>query len=164
MITVSFRSGEKTVDGYSPSECARILTAEGADIVGTNCMRDPDRTYPIIDEMREATDVYLAAQPVAFACTDQVPWFTANPAFPDQLEKTLLTRYQMGEFAPKARDLGVSFIGGCCGCIGSHMAEMARGLGKKERTQVWQPFPDFPMSETEFNWEHIRRDEPAVRA
>ena len=41
MITVSFRGGDKTDDGYSAAECARILTAEGADVVGTNCMRDP---------------------------------------------------------------------------------------------------------------------------
>ncbi|MDE2925744.1 MAG: homocysteine S-methyltransferase family protein [Acidobacteriota bacterium] len=164
MITVSFRGGGKTEDGYSPAECARILTDEGADIVGTNCMRDPERTYPIIEAMREATGVYLAAQPVAFACTDRIPWFTANPAFPDRLERTLLTRYELGEFAPRARDLGVDFIGGCCGCIGSHILEMARGLGKKERAEVWQPFPDSPMSETEFNWEHRHSDEPAVHA
>ena len=44
------------------------------------------------------------------------------------------------------------------------MPEMARGLGKKERAEVWQPFPDSPMSETEFNWEHRHRDEPAVHA
>lgn len=41
MITVSFRGGDKTEDGDSPAEGARILTAEGTDVVGTNCMRDP---------------------------------------------------------------------------------------------------------------------------
>ena len=29
---------------------------------------------------------------------------------------------------------------------------------------IRQPFPDSPMSETEFNWEHRHSDEPAVHA
>ena len=119
-------------------------------------MRDPERTYPIIEAMRRATDAYLAAQPVAFGCTDEVPWFTGNPAFPDKLEQILMTRYELGDFAGKARDLGVNYIGSCCGAIGSHVLEMARVLGKKEKVEVWQPSPDDPMSETEFNWERHR--------
>ena len=157
MITVSFRGDEKTVDGFSAAECARILTGEGADIVGTNCMRDPQRTYPIIESMRQATDAYLAAQPVAFGCSDRFPWFTGDPAFPDKLERILLTRYELGDFARKARDLGVNFIGSCCGSIGSHVLEMARALGKREKVEIWQPLPDSPMSETEFNWDLIQK-------
>lgn len=157
MITVSFRGDEKTVDGFSAAECARTLTDEGADIVGTNCMRDPKRTYPIIESMRQATDAYLAAQPVAFGCSDTVPWFTGDPAFPDKLERILLTRYELADFAQKARDLGVNFIGCCCGSIGSHVLEMARALGKKEKMEIWRPLPDSPMSETEFNWDLIQK-------
>ena len=108
---------------------------------------------PILDEMRSATDGYLAAQPVAFRCSDEVPWFTGTPAFPDRLEPTQLTRFELGEFARRAKDLGVNFIGGCCGCVGSHIREMARALGKAEDKAVWTPDASSPMSETEFNWD-----------
>jgi len=153
MITVAFRGSNQTDDGVTAGECARRLTDAGADIVGINCMRDPERMYPLVDEMRAATDAYLAAQPVAFRCSDKVPWFTGTPAFPDKLDPIQLTRYEMGDFARKAKDMGVNYIGSCCGSIATHVREMARALGKYQEKPVWQADPDAPMSETEFNWE-----------
>jgi betaine-homocysteine S-methyltransferase len=154
MVTVSFRGSNKTDDGKTAAECARTLSGEGAEIVGTNCMRDPERTYPIIEEMRRATTGYLAAQPVGFRCSDHVQWFTGTPAFPDRLDPIQMTRYEMADFATKARDMGVNYIGSCCGSIATHVREMARALGKMPAAEtVWQPDPNRPMSETEFNWE-----------
>jgi betaine-homocysteine S-methyltransferase len=153
MITVAFRGSHVTDDGVTAAECARILSEEGADIVGVNCMRDPERMYPLIEEMRGATNGYLAAQPVAFRCSEEVPWFTGASTFPDRLEPTQLTRYEMADFARRAKDMGVNYIGGCCGTVASHLREMARALGKFQKRELWQPNPDAPMSETEFNWE-----------
>ena len=152
MITMSFRGSNRTDDDVTTAECAKRLTDAGADIVGVNCMRDPERTYPIIEEMRNATSAYLAAQPVAFRCSDEVPWFTGTPAFPDRLDPTQLTRYEMEAFASKAKNMGVNYIGSCCGSGASHVREMARALGKYDEPEVWEPNPDDPMSETEFNW------------
>src|SRR5262249_20382123 len=95
MITLSFRGSPMTDDGKTAGECARILSGEGADIVGTNCMRDPERMLPVVEEMRRSTTGYLAAQAVAFRCSDEVPWFTGTPAFPDRLDPLQLTRYEM---------------------------------------------------------------------
>lgn len=154
MITMSFRASNVTDDGKTAAECARTLAGEGAEIVGVNCMRDPERTLPIIEEMRRATDAFLAAQPVGFRCSDETPWFTGTPAFPDRLDPIQLTRYEMADFAVKARDMGVNFIGSCCGSIATHVREMARALGKRPPAEeVWRPDPARPMSETEFNWE-----------
>ncbi len=37
----------------------------------------------------------------------------------------------MGEYAAKARDMGVNYIGSCCGgAVATHVREMARVLGK----------------------------------
>lgn len=153
MITLAFRGSNQTDDGVTASECAKRLCDAGADIVGVNCMRDPERTYPLIEEMRNTTDTYLAAQPVAFRCSNEVPWFTGTAAFPDRLEPTQLTRYEMGEFARKAKTLGVNYIGSCCGSVACHVREMARALGKYDESEVWKANLDAPMSETEFNWE-----------
>jgi betaine-homocysteine S-methyltransferase len=112
--------------------------------------------YSLIEEMRHAIDGYLAAQPVAFRCSEEVPWFTGTSAFPDKLEPTQLTRYEMAEFARKAKEIGVNYIGSCCGSVACHVREMARALGKYQEKPLWQPKPDAPMSETEFNWERRR--------
>jgi hypothetical protein len=49
--------------------------------------------------------------------------------------------------------MGVDYIGGCCGAVGSHIREMAKALGKFHEDKVWHPDPAAPMSETEQNWE-----------
>jgi betaine-homocysteine S-methyltransferase len=153
MITLSFRGTNVLDDGATAADAARRLHDAGADIVGTNCMRDPERLYPIVEEMRRAVDGFIAAQPAAFRTSWDVPWFTGTPAFPDRLEPTQLTRYEMGEFARRAREMGVNYIGGCCGAVGSHIREMAKALGKVHQERAWHPDPAAPMSETEQNWE-----------
>ena len=70
MITLSFRGSNQTDDDVTAAECAKRLHDAGADIVGVNCMNDPERMYPLIEEMRNATGAYLAAQPVAFRCSE----------------------------------------------------------------------------------------------
>ena len=151
MITMSFRATNVSDDGVTVGECARRLQEAGADIVGLNCMNDPERMYPHIAEMRAAFDGYLAAQPVAFRCTDETPWFTGLPSFPDRLEPTQLTRFELGEFATKAKGLGVNYIGGCCGCKATHMREMAKALGRFGESEVWNRREGHAMSETEHN-------------
>ena len=51
--------------GESPAEVAKSLVAAGADVVGMNCGRGPDRAIVIIREMRGATDAPLVAYPNA---------------------------------------------------------------------------------------------------
>ena len=149
MITMSFRKSNVSEDGFTVAECARRLHDAGVDIVDLNCMNDPQRMLPHIREMRGAFDGYLAAQPVAFRCTDETPWFSGNPGFPDRLEPNQLTRYELGEFASTARDLGVNYIG--CGCKATHMREMAKALGKYEHEDRWNPREAMTMSETEYS-------------
>ena len=160
MITMSFRETNLTEDGFTASDAAKHLHDAGADIIGLNCMNDPKHMYPHIQEMRSAFDGYLAAQPVAFRCTDDTPWFTGLPSFPDRLEPTQLTRFALGEFATRAKDMGVNYIGGCCGCKATHMREMAKSLGKYDPDSRWTARPDLPMSETEHNWERRQQSTP----
>ena len=37
----------------------------------------------------------------------------------------------MGEFARKARDAGINYIGACCGAAASHIRAMAEALGRR---------------------------------
>jgi methionine synthase I (cobalamin-dependent) len=149
MVTLAFE-GPRTRDSKTPSEAAKMLEGAGADIVGTNCWRDPPRMKPIVQEMRRAVRCFVAAQPVAYRCSDEVQHFTGQPGFPDRLNPYHLTRYDLGEFASWARDIGVNYIGGCCGCEGSHVRQMARALGKKPTEErEWVIDYEHPQSATE---------------
>ncbi len=75
----------------------------------------------------------------------------ALPAFPDQLEPYQLTRREMAEYAMKAREIGVNYIGACCGAVATHIREMARALGKiPADDRVWKKGGEKPMSAYEY--------------
>ena len=94
--------------------------------MGVNCLRAPEHTLPVMEEMRGAvSDVYLAAQPVAFHGHDHQPNFVSLPEFPYELEKIQLPRAAMADFAVKAREMGYDYIGSCCGSVAAHVRAMA---------------------------------------
>ena len=132
VITMSFEDREaRAYEGDTVGEAARRLVDAGADVVGINCLRDPERTLPLIAEMRAAVPTArLAAQPVAYRVTDARPDFTAAPEFPFALEHLTLSRAEMADYAVAARDLGVGLIGSCCGSVANHVRAMAKALGK----------------------------------
>src|SRR5207253_6094861 len=72
MVTMAFE-GPKTRDGKTAGEAAKVLEGAGADIVGTNCWQDPAHMLPTVAAIRKAVKCYVAAQPVAYRCTDEVP-------------------------------------------------------------------------------------------
>jgi betaine-homocysteine S-methyltransferase len=151
MVTMSFENEDVTPEGKTPAECARALADAGADIVGVNCLRSPEHSLPLVAEMRRAVSGYIACQPVAFRTTDKNRDFTSLPAFPLELEPLQLSRREMADYAVKARDLGVNFIGACCGAVASHIREMARALGKLPADErVWKKGGDRPMSAYEY--------------
>ena len=82
MITYNFKDPAVSREGHSPAECARILEAHGADIVGTNCGREPKRMLPITEAMRKVVKCHVAAQPAGFHSTDEIPYFMGLAAFP----------------------------------------------------------------------------------
>jgi betaine-homocysteine S-methyltransferase len=120
----------RSYEGDTPSECARRLADAGADVVGVNCLNGPEQQLPIALEMRAAVDGYVAAQPVAYRTTAEMPDFTSTPSFPYELDPLQLSRQEMGSFAQAAAEAGVSYIGSCCGSVQAHVRAMAKALGK----------------------------------
>jgi betaine-homocysteine S-methyltransferase len=151
MITMSYEKDPHSYEGESPGENARRLRDAGADVVGVNCLRDPERTLPIAAEMRAAVDGFVGAQPVAFRVRDEQPDFSALDGFPFALDPHQLPRQAMGAFATRARDLGIDYIGSCCGAVASHVKAMAQALGKLPLEEgEWQIDYDRPMSAFEY--------------
>lgn len=129
IATMSFRPTiMESSDGHSPAECAKAMVAAGAQLVGANCEQEPKRMQAIMQMMRAAVDVPLAAQPAAFHTTDATPCFTKLPQFPDELETIQVARQEFYDFAHTAREHGIGFVGGCCGCNAAYIRAMARGL------------------------------------
>ena len=132
MVTMAPDNDPNSFEGYTPGECVRRLADAGVEIVGVNCLRSPEYTLPIMREMRDAvSDVYLAAQPVAFHAHAHQPNFVSLPEFPYELEKLQLPRAAMADFAAQAREMGYDYIGSCCGSVAVHVRAMAEALGKR---------------------------------
>jgi betaine-homocysteine S-methyltransferase len=151
MVTVSFEQAPVTSDGKTPAECAKALSDAGADIVGINCLRSPEHTLPLMEQMRKAVAGPIACQPVGYRTPAESPDFSSLPEFPFELDRLQLTRKEMASYAQRARDLGVGYIGSCCGTVASHVREMARALGKLAAdSRPWRVDYGKPMSAYEY--------------
>lgn len=151
MVTVSFEQAPVTSDGKTPAECAKALSDAGADIVGINCLRSPEHTLPLMEQMRKAVAGPIACQPVGYRTPAESPDFSSLPEFPFELDRLQLTRKEMASYAQRARDLGVGYIGSCCGAVASHVREMARALGKLAAdSRPWRVDYGKPMSAYEY--------------
>jgi len=138
MITMNF-NGSGSPDGFSPEDCARRLTEAGADIVGVNCNYDPPASLAVAKRMRGATDAFIACQPAGYATPNPNVPFVEHDLFPLSLERIQLTRFAFTEFAEKARDAGIDFIGGCCGVLPYHVRAMAEALGRQPEASEKSP-------------------------
>jgi 5-methyltetrahydrofolate--homocysteine methyltransferase len=105
---------DRTMWGDSPAEVAKCLLAAGADIVGMNCGRGPDRAVVIIREMRAVTDAPLVAYP--------------NAGLPVTRGDTVT--YELGPEAmareyPALLEAGCNIVGACCGSNPEHIRLIA---------------------------------------
>src|SRR5881397_933597 len=151
MVTICFENQNTTTEGKSAAEAAKALVDPGADIVGMNCLRPPEHMLPAMEEMRGAVSSFLACQPVGYRTPKETPDFTSLPEFPYGLDPLQLTRKEMGEYALRAREIGINYIGSCCGSVAEHVREMARVLGKlPAESRIWKKGGGKPMSAYEY--------------
>jgi len=105
---------DRTMWGESPAEVAKNLLAAGADVVGMNCGRGPDRAIVIIREMRAVTDAPLVAYPNA-----GLPITTGDSV------RYELNPEQMARDYPALLDAGCNIVGACCGSDPEHIKRIA---------------------------------------
>jgi betaine-homocysteine S-methyltransferase len=152
MVTLATTQPEQTRDGYDYVEACRILADRGATIVGLNCDRGPTTMLPLVARVREAVNCAVAAQPVPYRTSAEAPTMESlrsadvKRAFPLALEPFGCTRFEMADFAGAARDLGVNYIGICCGAGPHHVRAMAEALGRAVPAGKYSPALDLhPM-------------------
>merc|ERR1711971_1246345 len=136
------------------AKLAKEVADEGGALTlgGINCHFDPFVSLECLKKMKAGLDAanlkpYLMCQPLAFHTPDAgKQGFIDLPEFPFGLEPRICTRWDMHRFAREANDLGVRYIGGCCGFEPYHIRVVAEELsvergGKKpagsEKHMMW---------------------------
>ena len=97
---------------------------------------------PYLHEIRKAVSCHVgalpvpyrtnAAQPTFFNLSDHASCSCPSPhgrAFPTALGPLYCNRYEIGAFSREAYDLGVRYLGVCCGAAPIHIRQMAEALG-----------------------------------
>jgi betaine-homocysteine S-methyltransferase len=136
---------EQSKDGYSWIEACQKVKAQGAEVVGFNCSRGPRTMLPLLEALRTAIDGPIAAVPVPYRTTKDQPAFQFlrddqdNSAYTLGLDAFLCDRNEMAQFAVRANELGVGFIGICCGAGPHHVRAMAEALGRRVTSSKYSP-------------------------
>jgi betaine-homocysteine S-methyltransferase len=141
VVTLAVHQDQHTRDGLTPAEACRRLEDAGADVVGLNCSRGPSTMLPLLREIRVAVTGYMAALPVPYRTTEAEPTFQSlrehsgasvpgGMPFPVALDPFTCNRYEIAEFGKEAYDIGVRYLGVCCGAGPHHIRSLAEALGK----------------------------------
>lgn len=136
---------EGDLHGNSVEECTRRMVEAGAHIVGVNCHFDP---FVSLDAMKKVkaqlvkmdrfedgpNKVHMMVQPLGYMTPDaNKQGFIDLPEFPFALEPRVCTRFEMQAFARQAHELGIGYIGGCCGFEPYHIRAVSEELAQERQ-------------------------------
>lgn len=141
VITLAVGTDPRTREEWPLDDACRRLADAGADVVGLNCIRGPETMLPLLAPIVAAVDVPVAALPVPYRTRESEPTFQSlrdpdcdllpdGRPFPVALDPFTCNRYEVADFTRRAADLGVTYLGLCCGAGPHHLRAMAETLGR----------------------------------
>lgn len=137
VITLAIHQEPSTREGWTPAEACKRLEDAGADVVGLNCIRGPRTMLPLLRSIRAAVDGHVAALPVPYRTHEAAPSFQSlrdpeldGRPFPTALDPFMCTRYELAQFGKDALELGIRYLGVCCGAGPHHIRSLAEALGR----------------------------------
>jgi len=146
VVTICIHQEPMTRDGYSPADACAMLEQAGADVVGLNCIRCLPTTLSLLASIREQVSGYIAALPVPYMTTEEMPTFQSlrhprheGMLFPTALEPFEATRYEVSDFARAADALGIRYLGLCCGNSSYLTRSLAEALGRTPPAGRYSP-------------------------
>ena len=150
MVTLSIHREGEVREGWSPEDACARLEQAGADVVGLNCIRGPRTMLPLLARIRETVDCHVAALPVPYRTTEAEPSFQSltdpgcdclpdDRPFPTALDPLLCNRYEIAQFGREAYDLGVRYLGVCCGAAPHMIRSLAEALGRETPASRYSP-------------------------
>jgi 5-methyltetrahydrofolate--homocysteine methyltransferase len=120
-VTMTFDTNFRTMMGVKPAAAVKAIHSLGVRVIGANCGNGPGEIERVVGEMIAAKpgDVFLVAQ--------------SNAGLPRVDAASGRMRYDgtpeiMAAYAIRVRDMGVRYIGGCCGTTPAHIAAMGQAL------------------------------------
>jgi betaine-homocysteine S-methyltransferase len=130
-----------------PEDACRQAEQAGASVVGLNCIRGPRTMLPLLGRVRDAVSCEVAALPVPYRTTEAEPTMQSlrDPArdgaqaFPTSLDPFTCTRQELADFATAALNLGVRYLGVCCGAAPHHIRAVAEAAGKVPPASAYSP-------------------------
>ena len=125
VVMVTVEEDGNCLDGTSAEDAARLLTGWGADALGCNCSEGPATVLAVIERMRTATAIPLAAMPNA-----------GMPKVVDGRNLYLTSPEYLASFARKFVKAGATFVGGCCGTTPQHIRAMRGALRALEAQEL----------------------------
>jgi len=144
VITIAPMGENIMRDGVSIVDTCKELERQGGEVVGMNCHRGPTTMMPYLKEIRKALKCHVAGLPINYRTTNQNPTFLNLPdnngctcatphktPFPTALDPMQCNRYEIGNFAKQAFDMGVNYLGVCCGANPMLIREVAEAVGLK---------------------------------
>jgi len=99
-----------TAYGTDARHAAMALTEMGPDVIGLNCSVGPAVMLDALEDMAEVTSLPLSGQPNA-----------GLPRTVGDRKIYLASPEYMAQYARRMIDLGVRFVGGCCGTTPEHI-------------------------------------------
>jgi homocysteine S-methyltransferase len=114
---MTFAEDGLTLSAEEPSQVVQALERAGVDVIGVNCGVGPQVALQVLEAMRHETRLPLSGQP--------------NAGLPARVEGRFFyfaTPEYFATYARQAADLGVAYIGGCCGTTPAHIAAMRAAL------------------------------------
>ncbi len=120
-VTMTFDTRGHTMMGVSPAQALEAIYGWGIRYIGSNCGNGPAEIEDAIRQMAEKKpeDVILIAQSNA-----GIPrWKKGGEIVYDGTPEV------MAEYALRMKELGVRYIGACCGSTPDHIHAMAEALG-----------------------------------
>ncbi len=117
MVFDSGRDKDRTMMGSTPEDAAEALAEAGADVIGANCGLGMDGYIPVAKRLRAATTLPI--------------WIKPNAGLPELVDGHIVYRTTPDEFAAQARvlrEVGVAFVGGCCGTSPAFIQALHKAL------------------------------------
>ncbi len=141
VLTIAPMAMNEMSDGVGIVDTCKMLEQSGADVVGMNCFRGPQTMMPWLRQIRAAVSCHVGALPVPYRTTAAEPTFfnlsddrasVPSPhgrTFPTALDPLYANRYEIGAFAREAADLGINYLGVCCGASPMLIRQVAEEVG-----------------------------------
>ncbi|MDO5718423.1 MAG: homocysteine S-methyltransferase family protein [Tissierellia bacterium] len=119
LTTMTFEANGRTFTGVSPTCFVYLAERLGVTALGVNCSLGPIELYPIVEEISKISSLPLIVK--------------ANAGLPDPVTGNYdLKEDLFSSSMAKLADLGVKYIGGCCGTNPNYIKEMIKSISGKE--------------------------------